>query len=358
MDLIVHYVVDRLNILGKAPDVFALAVIAAGMLIYGAVHFLFRTRLETKDGIIDGLKETLARRDESLTECKALLADLRTEQAAEIADRPEPPAPVIETIVPEPSSSAGVRRDTTVSEALAYAQFHEWGLRFLDAAGMEGNDVTNLLDRITQLAADGEISMWGKRDAIGVWEPIEAGHWINYRVEWFGLLRGAAHSEARRHRVSVGGFSDLMTSRAQVEKLFQPPSTPHMRMLKALAPSLQILRARIDEARDRIEEMDASSEQVARIRQTMSSLALSDDPIWGSPAMAQARTDLLTIWEKLFGIVERMRRGSLSSDQLNYFRSEIERSETLLFLNDAVKRLNAGFAGEDIPEAGRFGKSE
>jgi len=358
MDLITHYFVDRLEILRQAPEVFALAAIAAGILIYGGVHYLFRTRLETKDGIIDGLKETLSRRDEALSECRMMLADIRTEQAASIADRPEAIESDIAANLPEPGPTSGVRRDTTVSEALAFAQFFDWGLRFLDAAGMEGNDVTNHLESFTQLAADGEIIVWGKRDDRGVWEPVPAAHWLDYRIEWFGLLRGKAFSEARRHRVSISAFSELMTSRTQVEQFFTPPAAPRMRMLRALAPPLQILRARVNEARDKIDAMDASSEQVARIRQTMSSLALSDEDVWQDDAMAKARAELLALWERIFSIADRMRRTSTSRDRPNYFRNEIERSETLLFLNDAVQRLNAGFAGEPIPAPGQFGADE
>jgi hypothetical protein len=352
METIAHYLVERWHTLAQAPDVFLLAVMVVGGVCYAVINGLFKTRLENKGAIIEGLNAKLARKEEALTETHDQLARMRTDQAAALADQPLKTLPEPEqTPAPTADDSNRVRRDVGVSEALAYAQFHQWNLRFIEAAGMEGNAITDYLDRLVQLAADGELTIWGKRDEAGVWQKIPPEHWLDYRIEWFGLLRSKAHSEARRGTERQGIYHALMTSKAQIEELFRPPPTPMMQISRVIAPSVQLLKARILEARERFVAMDASDDQLARIRQTMSSLQLSDDAIWEDRALDEARTDLLALWERLSRNADWIsrRQGGSGAGDPNYFRNEIERSELLMEVNDAVKRLEAGLSGAPVP---------
>lgn len=357
METIAQYLLQRWDVLSKAPDVFILSVLIVGGGCYALVNALFKTRLENKDAIIEGLKAKLERKDETLVETHDQLARLRTEQAATLADQPSPALPAPEPVIGKPAADPGkVQRDVTVSEALAYAQFHQWNLRFIDAAGMDGNQVTDHLDRLVQLAADGDLTIWGKRDAAGVWQKIPADHWLNYRIEWFGLLKTNAFTESRRSIASRDIFHELMTSKVEIERLFAPPPAQMMQMIKAVAPSVQILKARVIEARKRFDAMDASEDQLARIRQTISSLALSDDPVWEDAALDEARQDMLALWERLSHDADWIqRRGRSEAGDPNYFRNEIERSELLEEVNDAVKRLDAGLSGLSVPKTEYFG---
>lgn len=357
METIAQYLLQRWDVLSKAPDVFILSVLIVGGGCYALINALFKTRLDTKDAISAGLKEELERKKSTLSETHDQLARLRTEQAATLADQPSPALPASEPVIDKAAADPGkVQRDVTVSEALAYAQFYQWNLRFLDAAGMDGNQVTDQLDRLVQLAADGDLTIWGKRDAAGVWQKIPADHWLNYRIEWFGLLKTAAFTESRRSIAARDVFHELMTSKIEIERLFAPPPVPMMQMIKAVAPSVQILKGRVSEARERFDAMDASEDQLARIRQTMSSLALSADPIWEDAALDEARQDMLALWERLSYNADWIRRrGRSEAGDPNYFRNEIERSELLEEVNDAVKRLDAGLSGVPVPKKEYFG---
>lgn len=357
METITQFLLQRWDVLSKAPDVFILSVLIVAGGCYALINALFKTRLDTKDVIIAGLKEELERKKSTLSETHDQLARLRTEQAATLADQPNTALSAPEPMIEKQAADLGkVQRDVTVSEALAYAQFHQWSLRFIDAAGMDGNQVTDHLDRLVQLAADSELTIWGKRDAASVWQKIPADHWLNYRIEWFGLLKTNAFTESRRSIAARDVFRELMTSKVEIERLFAPPPVPMMQMIKAVAPSVQILRARIIEARERFDAMDASEAQLARIRQTMSSLVLSDDPVWEDAALDEARQDMLALWERLSHNADWIqRRGRSEAGEPNYFRNEIERSELLEEVNDAVKRLDAGLSGLPVPEKKYFG---
>lgn len=178
METIVQYLLQRWDTLSKAPEVFLLSVLIVAGGCYALTKALFKTRLENKNAIIEGLKAKLERKEEALTETRDQLARVRTEQAAVMADQPQAVLPIRGALGGKQSKDAGVQRDVTVSEALAYAQFYQWDLRFVDAAGMEGNRVTDHLDELVQHAADGEVTIWGRKDDDGVWQKIPPEHWL------------------------------------------------------------------------------------------------------------------------------------------------------------------------------------
>ena len=299
METIVRYLLERWETLSKAPDVFVLSVVIVSSGCYVFLKGQFKAQLESKNSIIEALKTKVDHKNEQLAETREMLARARTEQAATLAGQTvgEPlPTPPMAGLA---KKDASVQRDVSVSAALAYAEFHQWDLRFIDAAGIEGNRVSGHLEALMQHAADGELTIWGKRSSEGVWQKVPAAHWLDYHIEWFGLLKSSAFTETRRSFSRVDNFIELMTSRTQIEQLFQPKAMATMQIAKVLAPSVAILKSRILDARDRFEAMEASDEQLAAIRQTMSSLTLSDDAIWENPALAEARQDLLKLWERL-----------------------------------------------------------
>src|SRR5690348_5502655 len=138
METIARYLLQRWDTLSQAPEVFLLSVLIVGSGCYALVSALFKTRLENKGAIIEGLKAKLERKEEALAETHDQLARMRTEQAAALADQPNSALPAPEPVIDKQTEEAGkVQRDVTVSEALAYAQFYQWHLRFIDAAGMD-----------------------------------------------------------------------------------------------------------------------------------------------------------------------------------------------------------------------------
>lgn len=109
------------------------------------------------------------------------------------------------------------KRDVGLAEALAYAEFREWGRSFIDAASAAQNEANENLVRFRQLAFDGEISVWGKASEGGVYEPIPSSHWQEYDVEWFDLLRGTPRTE-NRFGQRYSAFFDLMVSKTDFER--------------------------------------------------------------------------------------------------------------------------------------------
>lgn len=350
-----RYLVERWDALRQVGDVFAIAVLIVIVVAFGVMHWLFRTRLESKDAIIAELKSKLDHRVDELREAREQRDRL---EAARTAFPAMPPADQPAPTGRQSESTSAVRRDVTLSEALAFAELHQWGMRFIDAAGVADNRVVEHLERAVQLAADGELTLWGKLDGNGVWVKVPPEHWRDWDVEWFGLLRGEAYSEARGITASLTSYSALMASRAEFESHFPVPDLPAMRILSTAAPPLLELRQQVLSAHESIRANDASADTIARIRQTMASLEHSDEQVWSLPDAMAARRDLLRLWERLYGNVELARRYEQISrargEQIGYFHSAAEGSEMLAQLEDAVERLSAAIAGRPTPAVRRF----
>ena len=117
-------------------------------------------------------------------------------------------------------------RDISLSDAIAYLCFGQWGKSFLDAAGSSEVDGAAEYDHFLQAAADGAIPIWGRRESCSVYEPIPNDYWFQNRIEWFSLLKGNPESESSRHTLSGDRYLSLMTSRALVERYFAQSTTP------------------------------------------------------------------------------------------------------------------------------------
>jgi hypothetical protein len=111
----------------------------------------------------------------------------------------------------------GVRRDVPLPEALAYAEYGEWGKRFVDAAASAKNQANEQLEHFRQLAHDGALTVWGRLTENGVFQLVPKEHWIDHHVEWFDLLRGNARTENVRH-THPEPFLELMVSKAEFER--------------------------------------------------------------------------------------------------------------------------------------------
>lgn len=342
----VSFIVDQWTALRPVLGTFFVATIMAGTAIYAIVHYAFQTRLSSKDAIIDELKSKLVHRTEERDEARSQLSPVSdlTEPASNKNDEPSERQ--------TPSALSIIARDVSLPEALAYAELHEWGLRFLDAAATSGNTVNAKIERLVQFAADGEAAVWGKKQGNGVWVPIPKEFWIENNVEWFGLLRENARTEGRAES-GRDFYSELMTSKAQMESVFAPPSQPYLQVTKGVvAPNTRLLQ-NIRFARTCFDEMDASEENLAHIRRDMAALEISNAPVWKDRAMRAARRDLLYLWERLHSNVVHSQRQH--PDAPNFFRSPQEKSEMMAMVDDAVLRLDAGFSGREIPPAQKFG---
>ncbi|HEY5722933.1 MAG TPA: hypothetical protein VIT45_11485 [Allosphingosinicella sp.] len=347
----ISYLVEQWGALRQVSGAFLLAIIVVASAIFAGLQFLFRTRLESKDAIIEELKSKLAHRTEDLEEVRLQMRDL----AAPVDHAPPTDAKPTHAAVPH-LVEKDAQRDVSVPEALAYAELHQWGLRFIDAAGTDNNHINERTERLEQLAADGELTIWGKRNGVGLWVRVPAEHWLNNEIEWFGLLRGEARSLSRSGS-DVELYSALMTSKLQVERHFAPPAPLFMQILHTNAAPIAILQQRIHEARARIEDMDATDTTLAKIRQDMAALAHSKDEVWQNNKMEQARSDLLKLWEGIYRNARRARLKDLGNPSPfpNYFRSVMEKNELLAMIDDAIARLDAGIEGRDVPPPTRFG---
>jgi hypothetical protein len=106
-------------------------------------------------------------------------------------------------------------RDVSLAEALGYALEGEWGnpkhghalSAFSRALG--GIDLPKLLERFTDLAADGKLTIWGKDSEFGVFKKIPAAHWRSD-----SLILSDTTPAARIERP----YYQLMLSRQEIEK--------------------------------------------------------------------------------------------------------------------------------------------
>jgi hypothetical protein len=142
-------------------------------------------------------------------------------------------------------------RDATLAEALAYAEFGEWGRSFFDAAAKAKNQANEHLERFRQLAHDGAVTVWGKRRNNGIFQAVPRDHWTDHNIEWFDLLRGNARTENVMHK-TPNPFLEIMVSRAQFEKAWPHATVPLVTTtpLEANEGVKQVRRSLIRQCRD------------------------------------------------------------------------------------------------------------
>lgn len=114
-----------------------------------------------------------------------------------------------------------IARDIGLTEALCFAQTGELGLRPVNTDAGVFRDLTPELERFTQLAADGDLQVWGKSGRSDIYVPIPAAFWTENEVEWFSLLRGAPNTQGLTARGYMPTYLELMVSRAQIVRHFR-----------------------------------------------------------------------------------------------------------------------------------------
>lgn len=117
-----------------------------------------------------------------------------------------------------------IARDVTVNEAVAFMYFGEWGRDFFEAMGKgKSDELLRVYELFMQAAADGKISMWGRREHRSVYEPIPKEFWYDNRITWLSLMQKNATDSESTRRDSTDQYLSLMTSRAQVERQWPIP---------------------------------------------------------------------------------------------------------------------------------------
>jgi hypothetical protein len=124
-----------------------------------------------------------------------------------------------------PTKPPTVIRDVSVHDAIAYICFGARGRRFFDAASAPEISADREFKQFQQAAADGDVPVWGRTSKAHVFAPIDKEFWRKNRIEWFGLLKGEPYTEPIERGGDPPRYIDLMTSRAETERLFrsQPP---------------------------------------------------------------------------------------------------------------------------------------
>jgi hypothetical protein len=127
-----------------------------------------------------------------------------------------------------------IERDVWLLDAIGRAFLGRWERitveMFGDGVGQESaNRLGDLvLNQMRQLAYDGKIRIWGKRFSTDVWREIPPTFWADHQLDWFGFLKGTPEEFKTTVTVSWAidnskvseTWSELMTSRAQVEQLW------------------------------------------------------------------------------------------------------------------------------------------
>ena len=133
-----------------------------------------------------------------------------------------------------------VVRDVSVDEAIAYICFGAWGRKFFDAANSPEVSGSREFNQFQQAAADGEVPVWGRLSKARLFEPIDKEFWRKNRIEWFGSLKGEPHTEQIERHGTQPRYIDLMTSRAETERLFRS-QPPELQRAKSIWRRLSIL---------------------------------------------------------------------------------------------------------------------
>jgi hypothetical protein len=118
-------------------------------------------------------------------------------------------------------SSGGLpTRNVSVSDAIAYVAFREWGHRFLNAIAAASAPMVKAnaaYDAFLQGIADSAIPVWGKRQEGGVHEPVPNVYWFDNRLDFKDLMLDNPSSEPNGASFKGDCYHSLMTSREAVE---------------------------------------------------------------------------------------------------------------------------------------------
>lgn len=119
-----------------------------------------------------------------------------------------------------PPVSAKRRRDTTVSEALAYAALGRWGESFMEVPlhYAEWNAGKPFVEQFQKAARDGALTVWGKQGVGTVYEEIPTTYWREHGLDVQSIMMGRAATVPMVEMEATALFSDLMVNREEVER--------------------------------------------------------------------------------------------------------------------------------------------
>lgn len=123
-------------------------------------------------------------------------------------------------VSPAPPLVPKSRRDTTLSEALAYAALGRWGEKFskvpLHLADWES--VRPPMDQFREAALRGDLMVWGKPAALSIFEQIPHTYWREHSLDVQSLMMGRAVTSPLAEMEATALFEDLMVNRSEVER--------------------------------------------------------------------------------------------------------------------------------------------
>lgn len=306
------------------------ALVALPAALWAITHLIYRNHIDTLNSRIK------LREDERDAAVKALSRN--NENAASIERQVEVPLSP-QTLANEAPPAV---RDSGLGEALAYAFFRKWGRKFVDAVGSEGSDANAELERFMQMAADSELTVWGRAKEGGVFIKIEPEVFQSCQLDWFALLRGEAQIEPRVAYMPPK-WRDLMVSKAEFEHHWPPNGPQGPRTISQVHPSHSIELRKLRELVDGVAEAIRQNypwESRPEIEKAVKLLQESRHPIWLRDDVRGARDDLIRFWNGL-------RSKGLS--EIDAYFSNSEAFKVLSKLDDVVARLKTGLCGGEVP---------
>jgi hypothetical protein len=120
--------------------------------------------------------------------------------------------------------SADESGDVWFSDAVAWSLSGRWDF---DGAWSPPPDAPRRLEEFREKAAEGKLTIWGRSEEIGTWEPIEAAFWKSCGIEQFSFLEGRekvfteSKTAAKPKSKGAAKYCALKVSRHQVEEVWR-----------------------------------------------------------------------------------------------------------------------------------------
>jgi hypothetical protein len=110
--------------------------------------------------------------------------------------------------------------DVWFSDAVAFSLSGRWDF---DGAWTPPPDAPRRLEEFREKAAEGKLTIWGRSEDVGAWQPIEAAYWRSCGIEQFSFLEGRekVFTEAKTAKAKNAKYCALKVSRHQVEEVWR-----------------------------------------------------------------------------------------------------------------------------------------
>jgi hypothetical protein len=110
--------------------------------------------------------------------------------------------------------------DVWFSDAVAWSLNGRWDF---DGAWSPPPDAPRRLEEFREKAAEGKLTIWGRSEDVGSWEPIDAAYWRSCGIEQFSFLEGRekVFTEAKTAKAKNAKYCALKVSRHQVEEVWR-----------------------------------------------------------------------------------------------------------------------------------------